>query len=148
MDGVTFSDWLNSAMTTPDCFVCAEVKAGKNKRETDRLRCSWLYSPTQPMDCELCHRPLCLSHAVATDRIVDSDEWFSSCEECYALKFGFTGERDLLRGIEKMSFRRRWRLYRWRVTKNRLVKRMRIGRVVEKVLCKDVADLVATYAVV
>ena len=146
--------WMLSAMTTA-CYVCAEVKAGRNKRAqmelwdrrglADHLRI-WLRDSLDIQDfCTECNRPMCAIHRrrVEHNLVNLGLAHHRPCRECWALRYRFSGGHS----EHEMPFRRRWHLFRWRVTKRRLVDRMRISRVVEKVLCKDVADLVATYAV-
>ena len=137
------------------CYVCAEVRAGQNRRELE-----WLLSPvnyrrhhiewnaSQLRECRFCRRTCC--HVHSWQRYYRSEgNWTSVCDACYSLQFTLSGrsQYELDVGNAGPSFRKLWRLYRWRVTKRRLVDRLRISRVVERQLPKDLANLVATYAV-
>lgn len=146
-------DWVLAEMTTL-CYVCNEVKAGQNLREYAFMRnqaesligAGITRAVRRLAACGLCARVICDHHcSYVWPR--DGAPAIRCCRECRALKYrlcGLGGYRD---DVKKTSFRQQWRLFRWRVTKRRLVDRLRIGRVVERQLPKDVANLVATYAV-
>ena len=161
MSGDPFPAWLRSAMSTP-CSTCAEVAAGRNKREADSmLGVFQILHRRRQLDrlgrtlgilgrCSVCNSHVCMSHwrieypaGRPAQRL---------CLECHALRyriFGTDGRTELgpTNPGGAMPFRRRWRLFRWRVTKNRLMLRLRISRVVVGQLPKDLAEIVATYAV-
>ena len=148
---------LLSAMRTT-CYVCAEVKAGLNQRAlAEVLRDSRTHGGTNgildselstPQLCELCARTVCSYHRwiCSTGWRVECCRRVECCLECRVLHYDFGGLKWVWRP-KKDSFRRLWRLFRWRVTKRRLVDRLRIGSVVVRVLPNDLAQLVATYAV-
>ena len=148
---------------TTACYVCVEIKARVNERARADLWTRWVYGPRhgathelgELTECERCNRPVCVFH------IMDAWYWrqvttllhtlhiretVQICLECRALHGALSGASQT-NGRACDSFRRRWRLYRWRATKRRLVDRLRISRVVVSVLPNDLAQLVATYAV-
>ena len=159
---------------TKICYVCKEIRRGLNQREEARLlkRVDDLFSvdPARMLQqlraltvCRFCRRPVCGHHWF---RVRSQREerhmplWLRCCRECHALKYllsglggvsiqrGWSGLGGVsIQRVKSPSFRQRWRLFRWRVTKRRLVERLQIGRVVVNLLPKDLANLVATYAV-
>lgn len=163
-------DWVLDEMTDI-CYVCAEVKAGLNQREEARMhfrmdseRVPGVVQPLRRLgECGLCARVICDHHANHRECIechtlryrfsgfaigCDHHANYRLCIECHTLHFRFSGfAMDGVSVARGKSFRRRWLLFRWRATKRRLVERLRISRVVERQLPKDVANLVATYAV-
>ena len=147
-------DKILAAMHTP-CYTCAEIKAGKNEPAlADLLRYAlvedrYLILRKSKLritaECRLCSRASCRYHSnwalprIGRDRV---------CRECFALNYRFNGLCGRWTDDPPKPFRRRWLLFRWRLTKRRLVERLRISRVVElTVLPKDLAEIVATYAV-
>ena len=154
MAAFPLTPWVLDMMTTR-CYVCAEIKAGTNKRQCEAMRfVSWhartahLFQTTRMVRlCALCERSCCVTHLEFL-WAPGGEATHYCCPECYALKYQFCGRRGFSpHERRRTTFRRRWRLFRWRVTKRRLVERLQIGRVVVRVLPNDLAQLVATYAV-
>lgn len=137
---------------TTHCYTCAEIRAGQNKRARKMLQLQKFVGRKRlavqelraEYECRLCRRGMCGLHR--------HFDWAGRvhgnyCRECFALHSRFGGRKTGFGTAREMSFRRRWHLFRWRVTMRRLVERGKIGRVVVEVLPKDLALIVATYAV-
>ena len=152
------------AMMTSACITCAEIRAGLNQRQWmdlwDASRAGVDIEPILPwmlqrsLPCTLCNRAVCGFHRcdsfryrpVGRFQIIRRDV-VNSCAECRSLHVLLAGLGRNGHRRERVSFRKRWHLFKWRLTKRRLVERLRISRVVVGQLPKDLADLVATYAV-